>query len=58
LEQQDCARRRRIEQAQVEADQLAERLRRSEQRADSAISQAGSFVEGENARAHGVLSNF
>jgi len=49
---------RSIEQANVEADQLAQQARRAEQRADFALDHASKLVEGENARANGVLSKF
>lgn len=49
---------RAIEQMQSEADQLAQQARRSEQRSDAALDHASKFVEGDNARANAVLSNF
>jgi hypothetical protein len=49
---------RTIEHLRSEADQLAQQARRSEQRSDAALEHASKFVEGDNARANAVLSNF
>lgn len=49
---------RTIEQMRGEADQLAQQARRSEQRSDASLDRAAKFVEGENAQANAVLSNF
>jgi hypothetical protein len=48
---------RSIEQASVEADQLAQQAQRQQRRSDSALDAARGFVEAEDARANAVLSN-
>jgi hypothetical protein len=49
---------RSIEQANVEADKLAQQARRAEKRSDTALDHANAMVQAENQRATGVLSKF